>query len=394
MKIRFFLTVALALSACAAPVSTADAPSEPVDASSQVIEENTPAPHPDTPSPPEIDAPIVESPALVTVHFLNELDGWGKTETQIVRTNDGGITWYNVTPPNVTETGYSVEFFVLDNNHVWMQKPDFNNYPNSGFLNITSDGGRTWRTITVPFSGAHIHFLDADSGWALADRGVGAGSNAVAVYQTNDGGVTWVQTYTNDPDQADAGDSLPLGGLKMGITPLNMQTAWIYGVVYAPGSAYVFRTDDGGHVWKPVSLSLPEGVDNAELTVEQISIVSANESFLLIRITSDQTRLAVYDSNDAGQTWSLTSTLIPGAGAAKFLSAEEAVIYNGEQFYVTRDAARTWSIIPPDMLFSETFVAMDFVNPLSGWVTTLDPTGHRSFLRTTDGGATWSAIIP
>jgi hypothetical protein len=94
----------------------------------------TPAPYsPDTPSPPEINAPLVDLPALISVQFLNSLDGWGVTETQIVRTNDGGITWYNITPPGITETGYAIDLFVLDNTHAWMQIPDFENYPNSGY---------------------------------------------------------------------------------------------------------------------------------------------------------------------------------------------------------------------------------------------------------------------
>jgi hypothetical protein len=98
----------------------------------------------------------------------------------------------------------------------------------------------------TPFSGGDLQFLDPGNGWVLADLGVGAGSNAVAVYQTTDGGGTWSQKYINDPNAADAGDSLPLGGLKAGLAPLNMQTAWVYGVTYAPGSPYLFRTDDGG----------------------------------------------------------------------------------------------------------------------------------------------------
>jgi len=355
---------------------------------------STPTPFPDTPAPAVVDAPIIEAPALVNIQFLNELDGWGVTETQVVRTNDGGITWYNVTPLNVMETGYSVEMFALDADHVWMQKPDFNNYPNSGFLSRTTDGGITWATITVPFSGARISFLDANNGWVLADLGVGAGSNAVAVYQSVDGGETWDQTYINDPNHANAGDSLPLGGLKQGFTPLNMQTAWVYGVVYAPGSAYLYRTDDGGHNWTEVILPLPKGAQNTELTVEQVSFVSASDAFLIMRMTSNNIHLAVYVSNDAGNTWSLTPTLIPEAGSADFLSANEVVIYNGEQFYVTRDAARTWSIIPPDIFFGDTFAAMDFVNITSGWVITLDPVGHRSFYRTNDGGATWFPVIP
>ena len=114
-----------------------------------------------------------------------------------------------------------------------------------------------------------------------------------------------------------------------------------------------------------------------------------------MRITSDNISLAVYISDDSGKTWMLTPTLIPGAGSADFLSANKAVIYNGSQFYVTRDAARTWSIIPPDVLFDESFAGMDFVNALSGWVITVDPTtNQRRLYRTSDGGAAWFPVIP
>src|SRR5688572_21353939 len=53
----------------------------------------------------DIDAPLIEGPSLVSVHMLDTVNGWGVTETQIVRTNDGGVTWYNVTPHGITETG-------------------------------------------------------------------------------------------------------------------------------------------------------------------------------------------------------------------------------------------------------------------------------------------------
>jgi photosystem II stability/assembly factor-like uncharacterized protein len=86
--------------------------------------------------------------------------------------------------------------------------------------------------------------------------------------------------------------------------------------------------------------------------------------------------------------------LIPGFGAADFLSAEDAVMYNGAQFHVTRDAAQTWNEIQPDIVFGESYLSMDFVNLTSGWLITYDPTDHRSFYRTTDGGTTWFAVIP
>ena len=359
------------------------------------VSESTPSPYPDTPSPPQINAPQVESPALVSIHFLNELDGWGVTEAQVVRTNDGGITWYNLTPPGLTEAGYSIEMFVLDNSHTWIQKPDPANFPNGGTLYRTADSGLTWENITTPFSGGALKFLDEKHGWILAGLGVGAGSMGVSIFQTTDGGETWKQTYTNNPNLSNAGDSLPLGGIKNGITPLNMQTAWVYGVTYASGAVYLYRTDDGGANWKEQSLPLPEGAQDAELSFDQVAFVTPTDGFLAMRLASSDPRLAVYVSNDAGNTWTLTPTLIPQGGTLDFLSAQEAVIYNGEQFYVTRDAAYTWTVIPPDIKFGETFAGMDFVNALSGWVITLDPTNNqRSLYRTHDGGATWLPVIP
>jgi photosystem II stability/assembly factor-like uncharacterized protein len=356
--------------------------------------EPTPSPYPDTPSPARIDAPLVESPPLVKIHFVNELDGWGVAETRIVRTNDGGITWYNVTPAEVTEAGYTVDWFVLDTEHVWIHQSDDPNYPNSGFQFRTSDGGITWSKFAVPYSRAKLSFIDADRGWALADLGIGAGSNAIAVYQTDDGGITWRMNYTNDPNRPGAGESLPLGGLKYGLTPLDQERAWVFGVVYAPGTAYLFKTDDAGGSWSQSSLPLPQGAGNAELTIEQIQFVSATEAYLIMRVTSDQVNTAVYRSTDSGDSWSLTPTLIPGGAEAEFVSAEEIVLYNREQFYVTRDAARTWSIIPPDVRFDDIFADMVFLNTLSGYVLTLDPTNHRSLYRTHDGGATWYPVIP
>ncbi len=362
--------------------------------STEGIAEFPPTPFPDTPSPSAIDAPLVESPSLVKIRFVTELDGWGVTETQIVRTNDGGITWYDVTPPALTETGHSVDWFVLDASHVWIQKADFENFPHGGFLYRTFDGGITWITIDVPFSEGQMSFLNESNGWMLADLGVGAGSNAVAVYQTTDGGAAWSLKFINDPNHASESDSLPLGGLKYGLTPLNMQTAFIYGVVYAPGTAYLFRTDDGGAAWSPVSLLLPPNSANAELTIEQISFTTANDAFLLLRNTSDPISTAIYVSNDSGTTWSLAPTLIPGSGEADFLSANEAIFYNRDEFYVTRDAAQTWNNVSPDIDFSEIFIGMDFLDTSTGYVITQDPTNHRSLYRTGDGGATWFPIIP
>ena len=394
MKLRYsWIVFAFILSACNISVTSfPSAPGQPVAAPTEV----PPTPYPDTPAPEAINASPVASPAFVDIQFLNELDAWGVTETQVIRTNDGGSTWYNVTPPDVTETGYTVGTFILDNTHAWVQKPDFNNFPNNGLLYRTTDGGLTWTISSTSFSGGDLNFIDVNNGWMLADLGVGAGSNAVAVFQTTDGGATWTQTYTNDPNNPEAGDSLPLGGLKSDLVPRNMQTAWVTGVIYAPGTAYLYRTDDGGHSWSQVALPLPAGSENSELSIDrdQMQFVSPDDGFLVVRMAGDATLSVVYITGDGGNTWTLRPAMLPGAGESDFLSAQEAVIYNGEQFYVTRDAAQTWATVSPNIVFGDSFFTMDFVNPDTGWVVTLDLERQRSLYRTNDGGATWLPVIP
>jgi photosystem II stability/assembly factor-like uncharacterized protein len=78
---------------------------------------------------------------------------------------------------------------------------------------------------------------------------------------------------------------------------------------------------------------------------------------------------------------------------ADFLSAEEMIIYNGEQFYVTRDAAQTWTTVTPGIVFGDSFVTMDFVNPSSGWLVTVADNQH-SLYRTHDGGTIWLPVSP
>ncbi len=386
------------VSACNAPASQAAVENTAQPSIAEATQSNPDqalAPQSDA-LPDEIDAPLIETPSLVAIHMLDTVNGWGVTETQIVRTNDGGVTWYNVTPPGITETGYMVssqsEF--LDVNHAWLQFADVNNYPNGGSMFRTTDGGLTWSSTATPFSSGRIAFLDANHGWLMADLGVGAGSMAVSVFQTSDGGDTWNRQYTNDPNLEGAGDSLPMGGLKYDIVPLSMQTAWIYGVTYSTGTAYLYRTDDAGKTWSLVPLNLSVEAQGAELSVDQLKFISNTEGVLILRINGPKIRMVVYTTNDGGNTWAPSSATVPGGNLGDIVSAQEIVFYGTDQFYVTQDAGVTWNVIAPDVVFGESLTAMEFASAAIGWVITTDPSGHHTLYRTENGGATWFPVIP
>ena len=401
-RVLYFFILLLLITACNAPITTEQLPLQnttEVGATPEAVSTSESSTDLQTFAEPstsfvEINAPIVDSPSIININMLDTINGWGISNTEILRTNDGGVTWYNVTPQGITETGYSLGAQFLDVTHAWLQFADLNNYPNGGTMYRTSDGGITWTSHTTPFSSGDISFLDSNNGWLLADLGVGAGSESVAVFQTTDGGATWNQTFTNDPTNANANDTLPRAGLKSGITPINMQTAWVNGVVYASGSIYLFRTDDSGKSWVNVQLPLTEEAKTAELFFEKVKFVSPTQGFLIMRITGPKIRTVIYQTIDAGNTWLPTTATLAGAGKLDILSAKEIVFYGTDQFYVTNDAAATFNIISPDIIFGESLIAIDFATASIGWAITTSPSGDDYTLyRTEDGGATWFAIV-
>jgi photosystem II stability/assembly factor-like uncharacterized protein len=219
MRWKFALAaMTLAMLACAAlgaplsqpaaapPSETVSAP--PINTATPTEVTATLAPYADdTPSPPTLSAPVVSSPGITSLHMFNELDGWAISDNAVLRTTDGSLTWYNVSPQGVTSFGYSTAHAFLNTSQAWVLIADANDPMGTGLLYRTGDGGLSWTTYPVPFGGGALAFTDESNGWMMASLGVGAGSMGVSIYRTSDSGATWTQAYTNDPNLANAGDS-------------------------------------------------------------------------------------------------------------------------------------------------------------------------------------------
>ncbi|MCL4531394.1 MAG: hypothetical protein M1282_18575 [Chloroflexi bacterium] len=342
--------------------------------------------------PPTSSAPVIAAPGLTTVHMVDANSGWGVTDTAVVRTEDGGVTWHEAGPSGVTTLGYTATSNFLDAQHGWILITDPKN-PLAGTMYRTSDGGTTWTSSSVPFGSGDLHFLDADKGWIMASLGAGAGSMGVAIFQTTDAGATWTQTYTNDPNQPNAGSSLPLGGLKDGLTPLDMQNAFIGGVIYTPGEIYLYKTSDGGHSWSQITVTAPVGYEQADFETIGPTFVSAKDAYLPVHASSQYgVMLVIYVSHDGGATWVLTPKMIPQGGSMDFVSPTDGFVWNGTTFYVTHDGAQTWTTITPDVAFGDNFAGMDFVSPTTGFVLTNDVTGTRRLYKTTNSGTNWTQL--
>jgi photosystem II stability/assembly factor-like uncharacterized protein len=396
------LLLALACSLVTPAIPTAPASSAPENVQPTQAPQTSPqatptATHPTRVRTPEPPREVVAGPQIVHLYMQDARNGWAISQTQLLQTSDGGATWVNVSLPGGPTLGYGAQVYLTGAGSVWVLTSDNPADPRSqGHLFHSGDNGRSWTSNLIPFSSASLAFVDDSQAWALVGLGVGAGSNAVAIYQTSDGGITWTQVYTNDPNKADSGDSLPLGGLKAGLAAYNMQTAWVSGTTYAPGEIYLFRSDDGGQTWFEQHPELSSRFTDAMIAIDSAPIfIDAQTGFLPVRMYGqDTSELNLYTTVDGGITWTPSSSPVPNGSQADILSASEAVVWDGQKFYQTSDGAQTWLTVTPNLGFGETFVQMDFVDLQNGWVLTADANNNRTLYQTSDGGATWIQLVP
>ena len=109
-----------------------------------------------------------EAPQITGLQFLSATDGWAvgtgwndngyATETWLLHTTDGGVTWTRV--PNLDDTMATTVHF-LDPQHGWL----------GGYNGVyaTSDGGDTWQRVAAGNGVEAIAAADLQHVWAFGD---------------------------------------------------------------------------------------------------------------------------------------------------------------------------------------------------------------------------------
>lgn len=392
----------LVMQACGARPASAPAPTmvpatkaaiSPTEAASPTVAEATLTPVPtETPSP-WLAAPVIPAPQFISLKMISALEGWAIAAQAVLRTQDGGQTWHDVSMPGVSNLVSGTGFSALDENTAWVLVTDPNAPLDAGTLYRTADGGLTWETIPVAFGGGSLEFVDESVGWVMSSLGVGAGSMAVAIFRSADGGLTWNQVYTNDPNLPEAGDSLPLGGLKNNLTAKDAQTAWVAGVIYAPDTIYLYKSDDGGQTWASQSLPPATGIPNFDASTPGLILLNASEAVLPVQFYGDNQQTGFYRSDDGGDTWAFAA-LLSGTGFLDFGSPMDGFFWNGQALYVSTDGGVSWIPQQPNINFGDRVMLMDFADAQHGWIVTYEDNGQRFLYTTEDGGKTWEQLAP
>jgi photosystem II stability/assembly factor-like uncharacterized protein len=348
---------------------------------------------------------------ITFIHMLDATHGWSigglsLASDHVFRTNDGGQTWLDVTPP-APALGQGSQWqalgVFLDTASAWVvySPQSGSQAPQSVSIWYTHNGGASWQVSMLDtsayqefFNPSHLVFVDSQHGWMLAHVGVGMNHDYVVIAATADGGVSWQVLL--DPVKDGGIQSCPKNGMAFA----DVKTGWLTpdcnGVDPTP---HLFQTTDGGSTWARLDLPAPAGqpdlFTNNSCGMHSPAVFSALSGVFDMKCLDNATFKVEHDylyrTSDGGKTWQVNP--YPG-GDVYFFSPQWGVALNQDLIQLTTDGGQHWTMKSQGISWNGQF---SFVDVNTGWAVATNGSALALVKTVSSGGSwdgTWAILRP
>lgn len=362
--------------------------------------------------------------SVLDLHMFSATTGWGWAGgNEILHTTSGVDHWTIVPPPIGRMSVIEVAWIDSETARVLAtaDKPIGDverTYTLRGWL--TNDGGATW-TQGQPFTtlletaenpsgsstgATDLDFVDPMHGWFF-DTQDGTVGGPILIFRTVDGGMHWSKVEMTPAKGTAAPGALPGSCSKYGMTFLNPTTGWVAGG--CDNGPFFYVTHDGGATWHPQPIDcggIGCYLDPPQFTSKLDGQMDGQVGVAILLVT-----------HDGGKTWQ--KRVNPPSTFLDFINAEHGFTLGltgnsnpSVVLWKTNDNGRTWAQAHNGAIHGngphET-AQLDFLTPGLGWAVSFDirlggpllqggrtpyPTLPPELWQTTDGGTTWSQVMP
>lgn len=282
---------------------------------------------------------------LNDIQFIDNMRGWvvgGRTQVDtaiMYSTNDGGITWNNITPTNCHMLT-KVHFFDSITGLVCGLNDR---------IRKTYDGGLNWDPIDKVVHCIDLQFFDNNNGILLEPGNM---------LRTFDAGNTW-----------DSVSVISYGGWLKAMDFLSNN----FGIAVG-GGGEITKTTNGGLTWEIIGSTIKSNIYNCGFFNEYSGLAIANNQLI--------------KSDDGGYNWATDTTINNEPFNSMYLKNDFCYLLNSsKQLYKTLDSGNTWTQINAPLV-ANNYNDMYFINPTIGFLC-----GDEGVIeKTIDGGLNWSNI--
>jgi photosystem II stability/assembly factor-like uncharacterized protein len=279
----------------------------------------------------------------------------------------------------------------------------------------THDGGAHWSLVDLPVDwsnpGGPDFSLTQLEAWRISGRGLGQAP--MALQHTIDGGVQWT-TVGTIPAGASLGSNLTFTDRQTGWLTANQSKSYAWDangkpITSLPPTALLWVTRDAGQTWAPIDLPLPAEAAANNVGLESPVFFGSRDGLLEFSVTGPPptfspeaptqappkgwTHRYVLTTHDGGQHWA-NLIQMPGSleqGGALFFDVRHWMMAAGPEIGETYDGGKTWTtrqVLANGLEFD--LAPWNYIDAKTIW----SQVGADKLVRSTDGGAHWTAVTP